>query len=149
VVFAHRPPAALRFAAYSASALDVAFGIALLVMGAQGPQGRGLEIGGAILLLGSGLPPWILLGVRYEIESGTLSVRRGPMIRRIPLERIEEARISTPLPGVSGVIVSHRAGPRLANQALYPEEAEEFLRQICAGAPQLEVVAEGALRKRA
>jgi len=147
VVFAHRPPAVLRFTAYSVAAVDLALGVALLVMGTQSPGAHGFQLGGLILIATCWLPPWILLAVRYEIEGGELIVRRGPIARRIPLAALDEVRLSTPLPGLEGVIVRYRKGSRRAREPLYPEDAASFLRQVQQSAPFLEAVEEGTLRR--
>lgn len=149
MVFAHRPPGALRFAAYSAAAVDLAFGAALVVMGTQTPGARGLQIGGFVLIAACWLPPWILLAVRYELEAGALVVRRGPIARRIPLDALEEVRRSAPLPGLEGVIVRYRRRALRVSDALYPEDPDGLLRQLQASAPQLEPVEDGVLRRRA
>lgn len=147
-VFASRPPGVLRFAAYSAAAVDIALGVALVVMGMQSPGARGLQFGGLVLIAVSWLPPWILLGVRYELDADGLVVRRGPVRRRIAFNAMEEVRRSAPLPGLEGVIVRYRRRVGRASLPLYPEDAAGFLREVQAGAPQLETVAEGLLRRR-
>jgi hypothetical protein len=149
MVFAHRPPGVLRFAAYSAAAVDLALGAALVVMGTQAPGAQGLQIGGFILMASCWLPPWILLAVRYELEAGHLVVRRGPIAKRIPFDALEEVRKSAPLPGLEGVIVRYRRRALRTSDALYPEDPDAFLRYLKSSAPQLESVAEGVLRRRA
>ena len=128
--------------------MDFAVGTALVVMGAQGPGGRGLLVAGTLLIASSWLPPWILLGVRYEVAGGGLVVRRGPIARRVPLEAVDEVRIAQPLPGLSGVLLTHHRGARRMTTALYPAEATEFLRQIQLAADHLETTGEGILRRR-
>ena len=148
MVFAHRPPSVLRFAAYSAAAIDLALGAALVVMGTQSPGAAGFQIGGIVLIVTCWLPPWILLVVAYEVDGDQVIVRRGPLATRIRLEDLEEVRTSCPLPGLEGVIVRYRKGSRKATVALYPDDPAAFVRHVQQSAPFLEAVAEGALRRR-
>lgn len=146
MVFAHRPPGVLRFVAYSATAVDLALGLMLVVLSRQTPVTRDLMGGGVLLIATCWLPAWILLGVRYEIESGALIVRRGPVARRIPLVDVEEVRIAAPLPGLEGVIVSYRRRIRRGVAALYPDDPREFLRQVGLSASHLRPAGEGTLK---
>src|SRR5206468_2803067 len=136
-----------RFAAYSAGAVDLAVGVALVVMGTQNPHGSGLRFGGWVLIASCWLPPWVLLAVRYEIGPDALIVRRGPIAKRIPLDSVDEVRSSAPLPGLEGVIVSYRKGTRRVREPLFPDDPTEFLRQLGQLASFLEPAADGTLRR--
>ena len=149
MVFAHRPPGVLRFVAYAATAIDLALGAMLVAMSQQAPAARDLMIGGIALIATCWLPAWILLAVRYEIESGALIVRRGPIAKRIPLAEVEEVRIAAPVPGLEGVIVAYRRRVRRRFAALYPEDPREFLRQMGASASHLQSAGEGTLKSSA
>lgn len=145
MVFAHRPPGVLRFVAYSAGAIDLALGAMLVALSIQAPGARDLMIGGILLVVTCWLPPWILLGVRYELESGELIVRRGPIARRIALASVQEVRVAAPVPGLQGVIVTYRRKLGRSALALYPETPAEFLRQIAMQAPHLRPEGEATL----
>ena len=125
MVFAHRPPSVLRFAAYSAGAVDLAVGVALVVMGTQNPHGSGLRFGG-----------WVLIASCWL-----------PIAKRIPLDSVDEVRSSAPLPGLEGVIVSYRKGTRRVREPLFPDDPTEFLRQLGQLASFLEPAADGTLRR--
>jgi hypothetical protein len=148
VVFPQRSPAPLRLVAYLAAVIDFAVGVALILMALRGPAARVLVIPGAVLIVACGLVPWILLGVRYELEDGELLIRRGPFASRIPLGAVDEVRISAPLPALTGVVVTHHRGGRSATVPLFPAEPEEFLRQVEQNTLELEPVESGVLRRR-
>ena len=42
------------------------------------------------LLLGAGMPLWILLGTRYELSHGRLLIRCGPFRWTVPLKEIRD-----------------------------------------------------------
>jgi hypothetical protein len=148
VVFAQRPPGPLKLAAYLSTAVDLIVGLALIAMGLRGLGTRTLLVPGAVLILASALVPWILLGVRYEIEAGELRVRRGPFTSRIPLAVIDEVRIAAPLPSLTGVVVTHHRDARSATTPLFPAEPDEFMRSLEQSADQLEMPESGVLRRR-
>ena len=148
MVFPQRSPAPLRLVAYLAAVVDCAVGAALILMALRGPALRALLIPGAVLIVACGLVPWILLGVRYELEDGELTIRRGPFASRIPLAAVDEVRISAPIPSLTGVVVTHHRDGRSATVPLFPAEPEEFLRQVEQNVIELEPVESGVLRRR-
>ena len=148
MVFAQRPPGPVRLVAYLSAAIDLVVGVGLIVLGARGLGGFAMMIPGAVMVVAAGILPWILLGVRYEIEEGELRIRRGPFTSRIPLAVIDEVRIASPLPSLTGVVVTHHRDTRSATVPIFPSDPDEFLRGVQQNAVELEPVEAGVLRRR-
>ena len=147
MVFPHRPPATIRFAAYSVAVVNLAIGVGLVMMGVQSPRASGLQFGGLVLIATCWLPPWILLAVRYELAGGELRIHHGPLTRAIALDTIDEVRASSPLPGLEGVIVSYRKKGRRVREPFYPGDPASFLREVQESAPFLSAIDHGTLRR--
>jgi hypothetical protein len=148
VVFLQRPPWPVRLAAYLSAGVDLVVGAGLIFLGVRGLGGIAMVIPGAVMVVASAVLPWILLGVRYEIEESELRIRRGPFTNRIPLATVDEVRIAAPLPSLTGVVVTHHKGARIATVPLFPADPDELLRHVQQNASELEVVETGVLRRR-
>ena len=58
-------------------------------------SGFGFLVATLILLVGSGLPLWLLLTTRYIVSNETLLVRSGPFAWAIPVSSIKTVRDSS------------------------------------------------------
>jgi hypothetical protein len=84
------------------------------------------------LLLGFGLPAWIVLSTRYTLDDTTLHVRSGPFSWRIPLAEVTgTAQTSNPLssPALSlrRLRIDYGAGRSLM---ISPRDEDDFVREL-------------------
>jgi hypothetical protein len=98
---------------------------ALAAGGPAWPAGFGL-------LLGFGLPAWIVLSTRYTLDDTTLHVRSGPFSWRIPLAEVTgTAQTSNPLssPALSlrRLRIDYGAGRSLM---ISPRDEDDFVREL-------------------
>ena len=86
----------------------------------------------AILLVGAGLPFWLLRSTVYTVSDGLLGVRCGPFTWRIRLSEIESVRPSrnlrsAPALSLDRLCITYGGGRRLL---VSPEDGEGFLAAI-------------------
>ena len=127
--------------------LLVLAGSALVVLWALGRtllQGDATAIAISLvgILVGAGLPLWILLDTRYEIADGHLLVRCGPLRRRIALDQIRSVKpsrsmVSSPALSLDRVSIAHgRSGAVLIS----PKDKAGFIAALQQQAPGVQVL---------
>ncbi len=80
-------------------------------------------------LVGAGLPFWILVSTSYELASGTLQVRCGPLRIRVPLSEItritpSRSPLSSPALSLDRLRIEYGQGKSLM---ISPRDKEQFL----------------------
>ena len=132
-----------------ASALPVALGVFLLIKTPPAQLSGWLSIG---IGLGVGLLIyWLTHPLHYEITSSKLNVRAGPMRWSIALADIDEVYptrnpLGSPALSLDRLLIKYgnRKGP--SELMISPQERKEFLQDLAAAAPELQM--EGNALKR-
>jgi hypothetical protein len=88
----------------------------------------------AALLLGIGLPLWVLLGTRYALTDQHLSIRSGPFRWRIRLDDIRgvtptRSLVSGPALSLDRLRIDHG---RRGSVLISPSDREAFLQRLAA-----------------
>jgi Bacterial PH domain len=91
-----------------------------------------IAIGLGILLLGAGLPLWLLLSTDYRVDAHTLKVRSGPFHWTIPLAEISAVResnsvLSSPALSLKRLKIVHGRGRTIL---LSPADRDGFMKAI-------------------
>jgi hypothetical protein len=86
----------------------------------------------AIVLLGAGLPLWVLLSTRYTLTASELRVASGPFAWRVPLADIKAVTptrnpLSSPALSLDRLRIDYAQGRWLM---VSPGEKEGFLREL-------------------
>lgn len=84
------------------------------------------------LLIGAGLPAWVLLGTRYILRNGTMIVKSGPFRWRIPLDQITgitptTSRLSGPALSLDRLRIEYGRGRVLL---ISPEDKHRFIQDL-------------------
>jgi len=104
--------------------------VACVELIARNPPGMMLQLF-AILLVGLGLPAWILISTRYQLTREALLVRCGPGRWRIPLQditRVTPSRswASSPALSLDRLCIEYGSHALLIS----PRDADAFLRDL-------------------
>ncbi|WP_036594090.1 PH domain-containing protein [Ottowia thiooxydans] len=95
----------------------------------------------AVVLLGSGLPLWLLVSTVYRVDETNLTIQSGPLRWRIPLQSIravEPSRswISSPALSLDRLCIHHgRVGQALVS----PKQKQAFIQALQQRNPQIRV----------
>ena len=84
------------------------------------------------LVLGAGLPLWVLLGTRYELTPGRLLIRCGPFRWAVPLEEIRAVEptrnpLSSPALSLDRLRIDYGRG---SSVMISPREKARFLAEL-------------------
>lgn len=85
-----------------------------------------------IMLTGTGLPLWILLGTRYVIDGEQLTVTSGPFNWIIPLDAVTSvtstrSSLSAPALSLDRLLITYAGGRSVM---VSPEDKQAFLRAV-------------------
>lgn len=84
------------------------------------------------LVLGAGLPLWVLLGTRYELTPGRLLIRCGPFRWTVPLAEIRAVEptrnpLSSPALSLDRLRIDHGRG---SSVMISPRDKARFLAEL-------------------
>lgn len=92
---------------------------------------------------------WVLYGIRYTLTTDLLLIQCGPMRYRVPLAAIDSVRrsrnpLSSPAASLDRLLIEWHDGRRRI--LISPTPKADFLRELNARCPQLQVDGDGLAR---
>ncbi|QAZ39911.1 hypothetical protein C1M51_11070 [Methylibium sp. Pch-M] len=95
-------------------------------------MGAGWFIPLVLVLMGAGLPVWLLVSTRYTVASGNLAIRSGPFVWRIVARDIIDitstrSALSSPALSLDRIRIDYRSGQLPRSVLVSPKDKAGFV----------------------